>query len=53
MNNMIKKVLQQMWEHKLATFVLFAGCFCLVTSNLAVGCLLISISLPLFDNDEN
>ena len=49
---MIKNVLKQMWEHKLGTFVLFAGCFCLVTYDLIIGCLLVSVSLPLFDNDN-
>ena len=49
---MIKNILKQMWEHKLGTFVLFAGCFCLVAGDLIIGCLLVSISLPLFDNDD-
>jgi Flp pilus assembly protein TadB len=49
---MIKNILKQMWEHKLGTFVLLAGCFMMVVGELIIGCVLLSISLPLFDNDD-
>jgi hypothetical protein len=49
---MIKKILKQIRNHKLASFVLFAGGLNLAIGNLVIGCLLMSVSLPLFD-DEN
>jgi hypothetical protein len=49
---MIKNILKQIRNHKLASFVLFAGSLNLVIGNLIIGCILISVSLPLFD-DEN
>lgn len=49
---MIKKVLKQIWNHKVATFVLFAGCFESLSGDLVIGTALISVSIALFD-DEN
>jgi len=49
---MIKKILKQIWNHKLATFVLFAGCFESMVGELVIGTALISVSIALFD-DEN
>jgi hypothetical protein len=49
---MIKNILKQIRNHKLASFVLFAGSLNLVIGNFIIGCILISVSLPLFD-DEN
>jgi hypothetical protein len=31
---------------------LLAGCFMMVAGDLIIGCVLLSISLPLFDNDD-
>jgi len=49
---MIKNILKQIRNHKLASFVLFAGSLNLVIGNFIIGCVLLSISLPLFDNDD-